>query len=282
MMEPVRPSSSVVLVSVPFVSVVRRLLRWSVPILLGCGGLTVLAAPAPASAPAGSMAKVTRGICSSSSVDAKLRSASFTVRIRDAATASASYGFRAVLQEQQPDDRWRALQGSDAPSGLNTFQAAQAGFSSMKRKINVQGLRQGSRYRLRVSFRWATAKDVRSVVRTSRSCLVRDRRPNLEVTDAPGWIPSTTGGQVAYRVKIKTSRRSALPATGVVVVIRQGDQELGRGTFVPKSSKDTALIHGSRCVATQPVTIEVDPQRAIDERDERDNLLVVPCQPEGR
>ncbi|MGX6450103.1 hypothetical protein ACVU7I_18855, partial [Patulibacter sp. S7RM1-6] len=107
-------------------------------------------------------------------------------------------------------------------------------------------------------------------------------RPNLAVGTAAPWIPGATGGEVAYRVPIRTSGLAALAGRAVAVTVRQNDVVLASTSFVPAAASDVALVPGRRCVGGQPLVVTVDPAGAIDERDETDNAATVPCVPDAR
>ncbi|WP_210494078.1 hypothetical protein [Patulibacter sp. SYSU D01012] len=246
-------------------------------------GLVLAAAPAAAATPSAApadAAKVGRGTCTTSATDPQARAASFTVTMR-ALPPARTYGFRTTLQEKAPGGRWTTLTGAAAPQGLGQMEDARPGAASMRRKITVRGLRPGASYRLRVRFRWAFADTTLAVGRTSRACRVVDPRPNLAVGAAAPWIPGAVGGQVVYRVPVRTSRLAALAGRSVGVTVRQGDVVLAGTSFVPAAADDVALVPGRRCVSGQPVVVTVDPAGEIDERDETDNAVTVPCGPEA-
>lgn len=256
-------------------------LRRSLPSLALPAAVAALAlvgpSPAGAASVSSSNAYVTRGVCTTSIADAQARAASFSVGLREFTRKATSYGFRAQIQERVGKGRWTTLKGAQSPDGLGTWQDAQSGSTKMVRKITVRGLRPGSAYRLRVGYRWIGPGGKTSASRTSRSCHVKDLRPNVGVDKDVGWTPGTTGGQVVYRVPVTASGLDALRTADVVVEIRQGSVVLGRTTFRPTSSSDVELVPGRRCVSGQPITVVLDPDGVIDERNERDNSVTVPC-----
>jgi hypothetical protein len=241
-----------------------------------------LAAPAGAANRAPTVpadaASVSRGVCTTSATDPQARAVSFTVRVRDVASAS-SFGFVPHLEEQQPGGRWTRLKGSAAPPGFEVLVPARAGAELLVRKITVRGLRPGSRYRLGVDSQWSYPAGVRQLSHTSRSCTVRDVRPNIAVTGEFGWQPSTVGGEVAYRIGVGATNLAPLRTTDVAVVVRQGDTVLASGTYRPSTAREPVLLQGKRCVAGTPVVVQLDPQNLVDDRDPVDDQLTAQCVP---
>jgi hypothetical protein len=237
------------------------------------------AAPAAASRPPAvpaDAASVSRGVCTTSATDPQARAVSFTVRMRTVAAATG-YGFVAHLEERAPGARWARLKGSAAPPGFETLVPARAGAGRMVRKFTVRGLRPGSRYRLAVDAQWSFGGGVRTVAHTSRSCTVRDVRPNVLVTGEFGWQPSTVGGEVAYRIGVAATNPSALRDTDVSLVVRQGDTVLASGTYRPSAAREPVLLSGKRCVEGTPVVVQLDPQGLLDDRDPADDTLTAQC-----
>jgi hypothetical protein len=230
--------------------------------------------------PAGA-ATVSRGVCTTSALDPQGRAVSFTVRMRDVPPTS-SYGFDVRLQERTLGGRWRTLRANEVPDGFGDFEAARSGAPRMTRRITVRGLHPGSAYRLRVAYRWSAFGGSRATQRTSRSCSVKDVRPDVGLTGEFGWQPSTAGGEVAYRVGLRSDGLDALKGVDVPYVIRQGQSVLAMGTLRPSAATETVVLAGRRCMQGQPVTVQLDPDRVVDDRDAVDDLLSAPCVPVGR
>jgi hypothetical protein len=189
-----------------------------------------------------------------------------------------TYGFSAQLEERVPGGTWTALKGPAAPAGLTAFKAARRGSARMVRRLTVRGLRPGSTYRLRADGRWARTDSTRAVAVTSRSCTVKDVRPNVALTGVFGWQPSTAGGEVAYRIGVRTTTVEALGTVDVPVLLRQGETTLATGTFRP-TGEGYVLLPGKRCVQGQPVIVTLDPDNVIDDREPTDDVLRAECVP---
>lgn len=262
--------------------------RSALLVLAGLTGVALLGPATGSAATAGSpsdvpraAASVSRGVCTTSATDPQARAASFVVRVRDVAPA-ASYGFSVKLQERMPGARWTTLKGSALPAGFGDFQTARTGAPRMSRRLNVQGLHPGSAYRLRVTYRWTGPSGTRQTERTSRACSVRDLRPEVGVTGVPGWQPSTTGGEVAYRIGLRVEGIDALKGIDVPVVVRQGSTVLASGVARPSGPAEDLLLSGRRCMQGAPVTVELDPAGTLADRVDVGDALTAPCVPVSR
>ncbi len=235
------------------------------------GAATATTGEAPATPPA----SVSRGVCASSLDDPNGRAAGFVVKLsRGTATA---YGFTAVLQEKPRDGSWTTLTGAASPSGLGSFQPAVAGAPAMVRRINVRGLRMGSSYRLKVSFRWTSAQGKQTQVRRSTACTVKDLRPNLGVARVLGWRPGTSGDQVLYAAQLRVSRPALLADRTVTLSVRQDGVLLGSTVVTDPTHGETVLVPAARCARGRDITVTIDAAPTLDERNAADNALTVAC-----
>lgn len=228
-----------------------------------------------------SAATVTRGVCTTSATDPQARAATFGVRMRDVPPAT-SYGFSVRLQERLPGAKWTTLKGAAVPQGFGDFETAKAGAPRMTRKLNLQGLHPGSSYRVRVSYRWSTPSGTRQTERTSKACAVKDVRPDVGLSGAVGWQPSTTGGEVAYRIGLAADGLDALKGIDIPVVVRQGTTVLASGTVRPAGPSDELVLPGRRCMQGAPLTVELDPAGVVEDRVATNDVLTVPCVPVSR
>jgi hypothetical protein len=248
------------------------------PALCAVSLLVLAAAPAAAAAPPrASDVTVSSGRCTTSATDPQARAATFVVRMRGR-TDVPTYGFVSQLEERVAGGTWTALKGAEAPAGLGVFKAARRGSARMVRRLTVRGLRPGSAYRLRVEGRWLRGAGSRTLTVTGRSCTVKDVRPNIALTGVFGWQPSTAGGEVAYRIGVRTTTVEALGAVDVPVLLRQGETTLATGTFRP-TGEGYVLLPGKRCVQGQPVIVTLDPDDVIDDREPTDDVLRAECVP---
>lgn len=255
------------------------------PLVLAGVAAALLLSPVPGVAATASdagvpraAASVSRGVCTTSASDPRGRAASFVVRMRDVHPAT-SYGFSVRLQERLPGARWATLKGAAVPAGFGGFETAKAGAPRMSRRLNVQGLHPGRSYRLRATYRWTTPAGTVRTTRISRGCAVKDLRPDVVVADVPGWQPGPTGGEVAYRIALRSEGLEALRGVDVPVVVRQGTTVLAAGLVRPSGAAEELLLPGRRCVQGSPVTVELDAGGTLADRVDVGRALTVPCAP---
>lgn len=242
------------------------------------GGASVAGAATTARSASTPPAAVSRPVCTTSLDDPQQRAATFTVRASRGAAAT-SFGFTAVLEEKTAGGAWAPLTGTSSPAGLGTFQPAADGAAAMVRRINVSGLRMGSAYRLKVSFRWVTPTGKQRVTRRSSACTVKELRPNLGVTRSLPWTPGTRGDQLVYRTVLRVSRGASLAGRMVTVSVSQGATLLGQVTSKPFHNGSLVLIPGSPCTPGQDITFRIDVDPTIEESTMVDNELTMPCKP---
>ena len=129
-------------------------------------------------------------------------------------------------------------------------------------------------------FRWldADGAPVRTLRLTSASCRQPDMRPDLEarrVDVLPGPDPETR----RYAVTIRNDGRADADPFGAT--LEAGDTELGTLAVLglAAGSQRVLAFTGPPCTPGAPLTVTLDPDGAVEERDEDDNVLVVPCPP---
>jgi hypothetical protein len=242
------------------------------------GGAPVAVAATTARAASTPTTAVSRPVCTTSLDDPQQRAATFTVRAARGDTAT-SFGFTALLEEKPAGGTWAPLKGTSSPAGLGAFQPAADGAAAMVRRINVNGLRMGSAYRLKVSFRWVTPTGKQRVTRRSAPCTVRELRPNLGVTRPLPWTPGTRGDQLVYRTVLRVSRAASFAGRTVTVSVNQGTTLLGQVTLKPLHHGSLVLIPGSACTPDQDITFRIEASPTIEESNSADNELTMPCSP---
>lgn len=271
---------------VSLVSVVRPFFRSALVIAAACGATAVGWAPSAGAASYGHAARaasapptqVSRPVCTTSLDDPQQRAVTFTVRASRGATAS-SFGFTAKLEEKAAGGSWTSLTGTASPEGLGTFQPAADGSAAMVRRINVRGLRMGSAYRLKVSFRWVTPSGKQRVTRRSAACTVKELRPNVGFLRSLPWSPGTSGDQVVYRPQLRVQRGTPFADRKITISVLQGTTVLGRVSPQSLSNRALVLVPGTVCTAGTDVTYRVDVAPAVEESNTADNELTVPCNP---
>jgi subtilase family serine protease len=131
-----------------------------------------------------------------------------------------------------------------------------------------------------VRFRWLDAGGTvlaRSRA-TSRLCRQPDMRPDLGVTQI-AVTPAPDSGPARYAVTLRNGGRSAAGPFSVALSV--GGEQLAPIALAGLAPGEQRVLTftGPACVAGTPLVAAVDPDGAVDERDEDDNALTASCPP---
>jgi hypothetical protein len=229
-------------------------------LLLIC--LAALALPAAASA----RPRVALSECVSAVAQAQ-RSAGFEARMNGRADQRLQMRF--TLQSREPGRlRWRRL----AAPGWAQWQTADPGITRYAYEKRVENLAAPAQYRAVVRFRWLSplGKTLRVARAVSPACRQRDPRPDLR----PLSIAPADGH---YVVAIRNFGRGSAEAFSVLLAVNGSEQPTVQvGALAPRSRTEVA-VPGPRCLPGSRLTVTVDSEMVVDERDELDNVLSVPC-----
>jgi hypothetical protein len=198
------------------------------------------------------------------------RSATFEARVHPV-RGSERMQVRFTLQVRQGAlPGWRRVAASELDAWLTSFPDVRR-FTYSR---TVRNLSAPASYRTIVRFRWldADGEVVRRSRAISRACRQHDMRPDLVATEI---VPVAGGYEVALR---NDGRTDAGPfevalAAGVLALEPAALEGLAAG------ERRTVSIGGPPCAPGEPLTATVDSAGAVDERDEQDNALTLPCQP---
>jgi CARDB protein len=208
--------------------------------------------------------------------DREARAATFRGAMRPLRHAPGmSMRFALETRESALDD-WKRLKGV---SGFGTWQTAEPGRPGFIVDKRIEDLVWGVSFRAVVKFRWRDAAGAvaANAVRVTRACRQPDTRADLQVeriTTGAG----TTPDELVYGVRVVNSGRTeaSVFATGLDV----------NGIGVPSIDNDEALapgaavvveFHAPRCADGSAVVATADADGEVDESDELDNTLSVPC-----
>src|ERR671916_995127 len=161
--------------------------------------------------------------------------------------------------------------------GLSRWHRSKPGVSAFGYRQTIRGLRPGSAYRARVSFRWYSADGelVERTRRTSRACRQFDEVPNLTSAVA-GYGPTKVPGVVRYLMRIaNTGAAPAHEAEARLSVDGGMVDTVTIASLEPGASRDVAVL-GPEC--TTSVSSVADPDGVIVESFEDDNAHTVNCQ----
>jgi len=182
----------------------------------------------------------------------------FTLQVRDAT---------------QPG--WRRV----VAAGLDEWLTSDPGVRRYLYAKTVQNLSAPAAYRTLVRFRWL---DSRGAVRarsraTSRVCQQPDLRPDLTATRIDVVAPLLVNEQALYNVTLHNGGRTA--SGPFSVSLRAGEHVLEPVTVPSVAARERRVVTliGPPCAGGSPLTVTVDADLAVDERDEGDNVLAAPC-----
>ena len=241
--------------------------RIALPLLLLLAGLA-LAAPARA-ANSG-----VRLLSCESALDQEAREATFEARMR-VRKGTRKMQMRFTLQTRsQEHPQWRRL---GAP-GFGKWLTSDTGVGRYVYTKRLVSLTAPASYRTLVRFRWLDADGDRiaSTRATSAVCRQRDLRPNLK----PLGIEARPGADTSHvRYVVPVVNRGRSPAGPFDVVVAVDGTTLPPAQTPELAPGERALVEvvGPPCTPGQPLTADVDPTGAVDERRDDDNLLSVPC-----
>jgi CARDB protein len=234
--------------------------------------VSALAPAAASAAPVGNA----RLVSCVSALDPADRAATFEGRMRTV-RGTVRMQMRFTLQTRGKDQiHWHAL----AAPGFGRWLSSDPGIGRYVYTKRVVALEAPASYRTVVRFRWLgrAGRRVASDRSTSPTCHQADYRPNLRplgIDERPG----ADSEHARYVVPV-TNRGKTVAAPFDVVVTVDG------ATLTPAQSPELAPgeralveVQGPPCTAGSMLTVDVDPTGAVDERDEEDNRISVPCPP---
>ncbi len=165
-----------------------------------------------------------------------------------------------------------------AAPGLGVWNPANRGVRRFRFRQKVANLSAPTSYRAVVSFRWINAKG-RVFAKTTRltpACLQPDLRADLRIGRITG--SRQPNGSALYQVTVRNDGRTAatgfdisLAVNGAPVPPTQTLAALAAG------AKQVVSFPGPRCAPGTSLVVTVDPGNRIDEADETDDALTLPC-----
>jgi hypothetical protein len=239
----------------------RRTLSFAV-----LGLALALAAPAQAHSRTPS-AKVVE--CKSGDV-AAARSATFLGRMRSLA-GTDRMAMRFTLLERFGDEKLHPVEFPE----LRAWRFSKSGVRDFRFKQTVMGLQGGGEYRTRVEYRWLDADGnlQRKAVRTSRACRQPGELANL-IPGAPS-VAAGPEGTAVYRVPVRNSGKAPAQDVAVELYVDGAATNVGHIDQVAPGETREVSFTGPAC--KRGLRVVVDPNDAVKERLETDNVMVAPC-----
>lgn len=185
---------------------------------------------------------------------------------------------RFTLQERVGHDRFRTVR---AP-GLRVWRKSRPEVKRFSHRQHVLDLAEGSSYRAVVNFRWydRDGELIRRATRRSRPCSEPGPLPNLSLVRLGGGTPIAGKPQSAiYTLRAVNRGPAGSPRFGVSFAV---DGAAVNSKVVPALAPGESRplsFTGPVCAAS--ISAHADPEDAVREVSERDNVLSAPC-PFGR
>ena len=142
----------------------------------------------------------------------------------------------------------------------------------------VQNLVAGAEYRATVRFRWRRSNGsvLQSVRRYSRSCRIIDPRPDLTAVTIR-VKPGSSADTRSYEVVVRNTGHGDAATFALGLTINGAQQPEGTGPAVAAGERVIASFEAPACSPGSVVTAVVDPHDAVEEADETDNEVSIPC-----
>jgi hypothetical protein len=237
--------------------------------------LLTLIAAAPAGAAVAADSARPRAVVKLRSCSLAERSAVFHVRMRRV-RGTERMGMKLTLLERPGGGRYRRVR---APR-LGRWRKSRLGVRSFRLRQRVEGLVEGSTYRMAVRYRWydEDGERIKSARRTSRPCRQFVALPNLRVQPL-GRTRTAVPGVWRYDVRVRNAGLAPaanvpvqLSVDGAVVnTIEVADLEPGEAR--------TVRFRGPACRGRYEA--EADPDGSIQESNEADNRQGAACGTSG-
>jgi hypothetical protein len=207
-------------------------------------------------------------------LDPEERTATFEARMRPVRD-SERMQVRFALQVREDElHAWRRV----AAEGFDTWLTSMPDVRRYSYAKTVVNLSAPAAYRTVVRFRWLDADGavVKSAREVSASCRQPDMRPNL-VPRRVDVLPGPDADTRSYAVTVRNDGRSA--ADPFTATLQAGGADLGTlGVLGLAAGVQRVITYTAPpCTAGAPLTVTLDPDEAVDERDEDDNVLIAPC-----
>jgi hypothetical protein len=236
----------------------------------------VAAATAPAAVAQQRPPLQARLVTCTTGATAATRAATFTASMPAIVGTSRMWVRFDLLQRMDADGEFERVR---VPS-WGRWQRSDRGRTAFIYTKKVQGLRAPGAYRARVSFRWYDAGGdlLRSARRTTRTCRQPDLRPDLEagaLTAAAGLGPGT----VTYLLDVANGGGTPAGPFEVTLGVAGANQPPARVAGLAAGASQVVSVPGPRCTPGSNVHVALDPAAEVDESDEADDIVDLPCPP---
>jgi CARDB len=226
-------------------------------------GLPALPSPAAGQTPAASVRTVKCSLAEHEAI--------FNGRMQRV-EGSERMGMRFTLLERAGLDAFEPVK---AP-GLGRWQRSKPGVVTFGYRQGVRGLLENAVYRMRVEFRWYSPEGevVEELRRRSSSCRQYVELPNLRAR-VIGAAATAVPGVVRYSVSVSNDGPAEASQVPLALIVDGKAVDTLSVTALAAGEVRSVTIRGPDC--RQTVEARADPDGAIAESSEDDNVHAIPC-----
>jgi len=202
------------------------------------------------------------------------RAAVFTARM-PAVDGTERMWMRFDLLQRTPD---AAEYAPVKLAAWGVWQRSEPGRTAFIYTKRVRGLRAPGSYRARVRFRWydADGRLQRTATRTTRTCRQPDPRPNL-TAGAVTLAGGLGAASATYLLDVSNEGRGAARPFAVAIAVAGVPQPPVTVDGLAAGARTVVSVTGPRCAPGSTVRFVLDPDAAVAESDESDDIVDRPC-----
>ena len=235
------------------------------------GRALLIAALAAAALPAAAAAAPAPASVKLAECSIEQHSAAFYARMHQVPGASRMAMRFTLLEETSAD----AVTRVKVP-GLRRWRFSKPGVKAFAYRQGFRNLPENASHRVRVDFRWydSSGAEVLRARRRSPRCRQFVQLPNL-VARITAILPTQVPGVVRYEAIVRNSGKADARAVDVRLTVDGTVVDTVRLTSLAVGEQRSVAIRGPQC--QRVVKLEADPEKAIAESSDDDNVFELSC-----
>jgi hypothetical protein len=198
-------------------------------------------------------------------------SAAFYARMQQVPGAARMAMRFTLLEETSPDEVTRVK-----VPGLRRWHFSKPDVKAFGYRQGVRNLPENATHRVRVDFRWydSSGDEVARAKRRSPRCRQFVELPNL-VARITAILPTQVAGVVRYEAIVRNSGKADASAVKVRLTVDGTVVDTVTLASLAAGEQRSVAVHGPQC--QQVVRLEADPEKAIAESSDDDNVFELSC-----